>query len=651
MLASPRYGERWGRHWLDVAGYADSEGKTEQDLPRPYAYRYRDYVVRSFNSDKPYDRFLLEQIAGDELADYENADGITPELYDNLVATGLFRMGPDATWANINAFVPDRLEVIADTRQVLGSGVLGLTVQCARCHSHKFDPIPQRDYYRLAALFKGAYDEHDWMKPNTGGPTKHDPAQSSFRYLPYVTSDERREWEAREGRLAQEIESLKSARDETTRLAKKEYFAKRLAEIPDVLRDDVRRALDTDAAQRDAVQTYLAQKLEPVLRPGDEALKKADEAYRRSVEDLDQQIESRENDRRPEPLIRALWDRGEPSPTYLLRRGNYLTPGDPVSPGPLSVLTAPDQPFEITPPWPGAKKTGRRLALARWLTDPNHPLTARVMVNRIWKHHFEHGLVRSLGNFGRSGSPPTHPELLDWLACEFVGSGWSVKHMHRLIMTSSTYRQASARRPESEQLDPDNALLSRFPLKRMEAEVLSDTLLLVSGELNEARYGPADGVDLRADGLVTPRGTERGWRRSVYVEQRRKQIPTALEAFDLPQMSPHCLERPTSTVATQALFLMNDAMVRNLAQSLARRVAREAGDKPADRVERLFLIALSRRPSPEEAQLTVAALEQLTRRWSEEPISEGSQPDGPALRALANVSHALINSAAFLYID
>ena len=223
--------------------------------------------------------------------------------------------------------------------------------------------------------------------------------------------------------------------------------------------------------------------------------------------------------------------------------------------------------------------------------------------------------------------------------------------MHRLIMTSSTYRQASARRPESEQLDPDNALLSRFPLKRMEAEVLSDTLLLVSGELNEARYGPADGVDLRADGLVTPRGTERGWRRSVYVEQRRKQIPTALEAFDLPQMSPHCLERPTSTVATQALFLMNDAMVRNLAQSLARRVAREAGDKPADRVERLFLIALSRHPSPEEAQLTVAALEQLTRRWSEEPISADSQPDGPALRALANVSHALINSAAFLYID
>ena len=197
LLASPRYGERWGRYWLDLAGYADSEGKREQDLPRPHAWRYRDYVIRSFNADKPYDRFLLEQLAGDELADYENAPEITPEMYDNLVATGFLRMAPDATWANITGYVPDRLEVIADEIDVLGSAVLGLTMKCARCHSHKFDPIPQRDYYRLVDVFKGAYDEYDWLKPDVRpglGPVSQDVLGG--RHLPYVTTAERQAWEA-----------------------------------------------------------------------------------------------------------------------------------------------------------------------------------------------------------------------------------------------------------------------------------------------------------------------------------------------------------------------------------------------------------------------------------------------------------------------
>ncbi|HSQ57113.1 MAG TPA: DUF1549 domain-containing protein, partial [Gemmata sp.] len=233
LLASPRYGERWGRYWLDVAGYADSEGKREQDLPRPHAWRYRDYVIRAFNADKPYDRFLLEQLAGDELADIEHAKEITPQLYDNLVATGFLRMAPDATWANITGTIPDRVEVIADELDVLGSGVMGLTVKCARCHSHKFDPIPQRDYYRLAAVFKGALDEYDWLKPDIRpgiGPESVDVVPG--RMLPFITTTEHKAWEAACARLQEEADSLKRALDHNAGVLTAKYLEARLARLP-----------------------------------------------------------------------------------------------------------------------------------------------------------------------------------------------------------------------------------------------------------------------------------------------------------------------------------------------------------------------------------------------------------------------------------
>jgi Protein of unknown function (DUF1549)/Protein of unknown function (DUF1553)/Planctomycete cytochrome C len=354
LLASPHYGERWGRYWLDLAGYADSEGKREQDLPRPHAWRYRDYVIRSFNDDKPYDRFLTEQLAGDELADYDQAVEITPEICDNLVATGFLRMAPDASWANITGYVPDRLEVIADEIDILGSAVLGLTIKCARCHSHKFDPIPQRDYYRLTAVFKGALDEYDWLKPEIRpgiGPVSTD--LIAARHLPHVTTAERQAWEAAEARILGEITA-----------------ARERGEAPE-------------------------------------------------------RLQALEAQRTPEPRIQALWDRGTPSPTYVYRRGDPESPGPLVGPGVPSVLTDGQTPFDFQPPWPGARSTGRRLAFARWITRPDHPLTARVLVNRVWKHHFGTGIVRSLANFGRAGTAPTHPELLDWLAVEFTRQAWS----------------------------------------------------------------------------------------------------------------------------------------------------------------------------------------------------------------------------------
>jgi mono/diheme cytochrome c family protein len=555
LLASPRYGERWGRYWLDLAGYADSEGKREQDLPRPAAWRYRDYVIRSFNADKPYDRFLLEQLAGDELADYEHAKEITSEIYDNLVATGFLRMAPDPTWANITNYVADRMEVIADEMDILGSGVMGLTLKCARCHTHKFDPIPQRDYYRLLAVFKGALDENDWLKPDVRpglGPVSQD--VQGGRLLPYVTTAERKAWAERNAKL---------------------------------------------------------------------------------------------KDKLPEPKIQALWDRGEPTPTYVYRRGDPANPGPVVGPGVPSVLTDGKTPFDVRPPWPGTTSTGRRLAFARWLTRPDHALTARVMVNRVWKYHFGRGIVATLGNFGKVGSPPTHPELLDWLAREFVESGWSVKHLHRLMVTSSAYRQRSAVTPVVTAADSDNSLLSRMPLVRMDAEALYDTLLLVAGRLDERRYGPADAVEVRPDGLVTPAGTDRGWRRLVYVKQARKQLPTHLETFDFPQMNPNCLDRRDSTVAPQALYLMNNARVAGLAEQFARRVKNEVGSDPADQVERVYWIALSRGPTAAENEVGMRALAELAEEWAK----AGHTAEGARQKALASYCHAVLNSAGFLYVD
>jgi hypothetical protein len=653
LLASPRYGERWGRIWLDLAGYADSEGKREQDLPRPHAWRYRDYVIRSFNVDKPYDRFLLEQLAGDELADYEHAPEITSEIYDDLVATGFLRMAPDGTWANITSYVSDRIEVVADEIDVLGSAVMGLTLKCARCHSHKFDPLPQRDYYRLVDVFKGAYDEYDWLKPDVRpglGPVSEDVLGG--RNLPYVTTTEKQAWKTQNAKIQREIDALRSALDLKARSLSAKYLEERLALLPDVLRADLRTMLTTAPVKRTSVQRYLACKFENQLRLDLDTLKAMDPAFKRESGETEARVRALEAKRLPEPRIQALWDRGEPSPTYIYRRGDPLSPGHLVGPGVPSVLTDGKTPFDVKPPWPGAKKTGRRLAFARWLTRPEHPLTARVAANRLWKHHFGTGIVKTLGNFGKAGSLPTHPELLDWLAEELVRQGWSLKALHRLLMTSATYRQSSAVTPDQEKPDPDNVLYSRMPLVRLDAEALYDTLLLVAGCLDETRFGPGDRVQVRPDGLVTPAGTVRGWRRLIYVQQSRKQMPTHLENFDYPQMNPNCIERRDSTVATQALYLMNDGMVHQLAEQFARRVRHEVGNNPAKQIERVYLIALSRFPSSEEKRIGLEGLAKLTDHWTKQMgVSGKPEHDAVGIKALTAFCHVIMNSAGFLYVD
>ena len=647
LLASPRYGERWARFWLDAAGYADSEGKRSADPIRPHAYKYRDYVIRSFNADKPYDRFLLEQLAGDELADYENAETMTPELVDNLVATGFLRMAPDGTGSDVVNFVTERLEVMADEIDVFSSTVLALTMKCARCHSHKYDPIPQRDYYRLVAVFKGALDEHDWLKPAfVPGQTQ---AKKAGRVLPYATAEELRALSRRNQQIDGDIAKQRTQLVALAKTIRREHVDQQLTkfEIPVALHADLKALFSAPIENRTAAQEDLYRRYKQQLWLTEAALKKH-QGFKRAEAEANRLIKSLESEKADQPQIRALWDRGTPSPTYIYRRGDHTQPTRLVGPGVPSVLTDGKSPFKASAPWPGANKTGRRLALAKWVTDPDHPLTARVMVNRIWKHHFGRGIVKSVDNFGRLGTPPTHPDLLDWLARRLVDGGWSLKQIHRLIMSSAVYRQSSRTTKRQLDDDPENRWLARMPLRRLDAEQVRDSLLFVCGMLDERPFGRPDPVDVRADGLVTSIGSKGSWRRSVFVRQRRKEMPTVLETFDLPQMNPACQERPTSIVAQQALFLMNSSAVRELSIHFAREVMAIASD-PSTQIRLSYLTALSRFPSDEEQVIAEQSLAELTDRWSQ--LLKNDQHHQAAEQALSVFCHTLMNSAAFLYID
>jgi hypothetical protein len=457
LLASPHYGERWGRYWLDLAGYADSEGGISADPLREVAWKYRDYVIRSFNNDKPYDRFLLEQLAGDELLDHVNAEVVTHEMVDNLIATGFLRMGIDETGSRTMNFVPERLGVIGDAITVVGEGLMGLTLGCAKCHSHKYDPIPHRDYYRFKAIFQGALDEHDWLTFKN-------------RVLYVDTAQRKQRVSEVNPKLAAELKQLQLQLKKAKTALQLELLIQHYPHQPSADRDETLRALAIADNNRSLTQRNLVEMLQKVeVLPDDQQPQSVQEALA-SVAELEHAIRQVERRMEPSLEIRALWDRGEPSPTYILRRGEHDKPSRLVGPGVPSVLTDGQTPFVAQPPFPdGTPKTGRRLALARWLIQPDHPLTARVMVNRIWHHHFGAGIVPTLENFGLKGERPSHPELLDWLAIEFVKRGWSIKAMHRMILNSRAYRQSSQVTELAHQLDPLNRCLSHMPLRRLDA--------------------------------------------------------------------------------------------------------------------------------------------------------------------------------------
>ena len=629
LLASPAYGERWAVHWLDLAGYADSEGGVSNDPLRTDAWKYRDYVIRSLNSDKPFDRFLLEQLAGDELVDVERAPEITSEMVDNLIATGFLRMGIDETGSRTMNFVPERLGVINDALTVVSSGLMGLTVECARCHSHKYDPIPQRDYYRLKAVFQGALDEHDWLTFRNR--TLHIETPQRLAEIAEVNPPlERR---------------LKTLTAEKKQVERRHALLLLEAHYPNQSADDnlaTLAALEVADNIRTLPQRELVERLQRVQVIATEL---QPESVRQAAAELGRLELQQHRLRRqlvPSDSIRALWDRGTPSTTYILRRGEYSQAGAPVQPGVPAVLMRDGMSFNPQPPFPdGSPKTGRRLAFARWLTDPKHPTTARVYVNRLWQQHFGAGLVRTVENFGRQGSPPSHPELLDWLALRFIRDGWSIKQMHRLMLNTRVWRQTSLTTAQHLLQDADNRLFSRMPLRRMDAETLRDSLLAVSGRLSSRQGGLPDPVIIDSEGRASLLPLDNGlWRRSIYAQHRRTEMPTMLATFDYPVMGPNCQSRSVTSTALQPLLLSNSSEVRDLAVSFAERVQHESAAAGRGLAETACRMAFGRSPDSAELAAAQTSLDELI------TASHGNQQ-----RGLEVFCHALLNSAAFLYID
>ena len=528
LLDSPHFGERWGRHWLDQAGYADSRGMDNDAaiiINAEGKWRYRDYVVRSFNEDKPFDRFVTEQLAGDELVDWRSAEKFTPEIRELLIATTFLRCAPDPTDAYEQNTAGERYGIVHRTQQTVTSNLLGLTVGCAKCHSHKYDPIPQADYYRLMSLFTPAFNPQSWLQPKE-------------RELPDVSAAEKKEIERHNKEIDKQAEPFTKPLAELRATYENRLLEEKLTAIPEPLRDDARVAMQTPEEKRTALQKYLFKKLEKMLKVSAEEVTAAlneNEQDKARAEALQREIDPYNARRKTYGTIQAVYDVGPPPPAYLLRRGDYRNPGVQVEPGFLSVLAEPGQPLGIPALKAKGKTSGRRLAFAKWLTHGDSPaggLVARVMASRIWQHLLGEGIVASADNFGRSGTPPTHPELLEWLAREFIDSGWRIKPLLKLIMTSSVYTQAthrtedeSARDPDPVAVDPGNKLLWRMPLRRLESETIRDAMLAASGKLDRTIGGPPIPIEIQPDGKVVISGKDlptptSQWRRSLYIYAR-----------------------------------------------------------------------------------------------------------------------------------
>lgn len=659
LLASPHYGERWGKYWLDAAGYADSQGKIDADRVRPNAWRYRDYVIRSMNDDKPYDRFLVEQIAGDELFDYKAARQLTDAQRDYLVATGFLRTAADDTDEAVLNLVPYRWAVLADQVNIFSSAVMGLTMECARCHTHKYDPIPHRDYYRFSAIFQTALDPFDWRISSTviyAGEEGQVPIPLSYqRSLNLAPESEVQEVEEFNAPILEEIRRLESNLEAKAKPLREKLLEEKLEILPEGVRKDLRKAIDTPKDKRSVLEHYLTDKFAASLRIEPKELAQKFKDYKNDAEITRKAIQEARRKLQPAPQIRALFDvGGEPTPAYVFQRGDYLQARASVGPGVPSVLSDGIAPYKVIKPSWSTDTSGRRLALARWLTQPNHPLTSRVMVNRVWMHHFRKGLVETPGNFGRIGAKPLHPELLDWLATEFVRRGWSLKALHRMIMTSTVYRQGSYVSPELQQADPENVLYSRFALKRLDAEAIRDAILKVSGRLDTTSLGPPEQVQLTPDGEVISKASASGFRRSIYLQQRRSLPLTLLELFDAPRMDPNAIMRAHSTVPSQALQLWNSDLLRECSRYFAGRVMDFADHEVGEQVEQVYLAAYARWPTREEKELGGRAIRELSQYWLEQLNKEmPAEPKVPKAHwlALASYCHSVLNSAEFTYID
>jgi hypothetical protein len=749
LLARPEYGERWGRHWLDVAGYADSDGYTPEDPVREYAYKYRDYVIQSFNADRPFDEFIRQQLAGDELAG-PSLKNMPPEQVEKLVATGFLRMAADGTGVgSVDAKVA-RNQVIADTLKIVSTSLLGMTVGCAECHDHKYDPISQVDYYRLRAVFEPALDWSSWRAPRArlvslatdadlkkaaeinAEAAKIDAERAKLlqtlidktfaeelQRLPENVRQPLREAfqaplakrTAAQKKLLAEypsvnvtgsslylfdrprqnaVASAKAKRAQREKQLIQALVDKRLQTAPTEKRSALRVAFVTAEVKRTAEQKKLLKTFPAATVDAATLLKESPEAAK-ELTALDVEIVRLQGEiaidqvnkltdqaaairaRKPkEDFVQALTEiPGRVPVTHVFHRGDFAQPKQAVEPGEPLILSMLAQ--SKSPAIPVKDKsrptTGRRLALANRLTDGTHPLVARVLVNRLWLHHFGRGIVGTPTDFGLLGERPTHPELLDWLAAEFMSGGWRMKPMHKLLMTSSVYRQTSRATPAQIAVDPDNRLLSRMNILRAEAETIRDSILAVSGKLSSKRFGPpvpvtpdevgqvVIGVDTRdSAGRPTSKTVSLGddvFRRSIYVQVRRSQPLSMLETFDAPTMTSNCNceIRSNSTVAPQSLILMNSEFLVEQAGLFAARLQATAKE-PAAEIDLAWKLAFARAPSDSERTGALAFLQsQATSFQSNKLNADKSVASNPQSRALTTLCQALFSSNEFLYID
>ncbi len=811
-LASPGFGERWGKHWLDAAGYADSNGYFSADTDRPLAYRYRDYVIQSLNADKPFDRFLREQLAGEELSGFRPGTATTTEAIELLVATHFLRNGQDGTDIGVQepeAFEIDRRAALEAAVQVTASSLLGLTAHCARCHDHKFEPITQQEYYRLQAVLFPAFNPQDWVNPKD---------RIAYAYLP----GEKETWEQNEQRIKGELARIRTDLNEW--LATHREPSELLFE--DKFEDDGWRTRWSNTAPGDdkpggtvsltSLSPNAAQVVDGALRvivgpteawlstataidwtpektgdwvqatfdlvdnkvgtnpserigytiaahdfddsgttaggnilvdgnpttstqlypdyPGSDskpngliglqgyvpgrnygvrvtnlgnekyrlehvvdglqegkshdvtaadlpnggfaffyssnrgyvvdnvrierslatpstsvdvaALRKEIEAQRKTS---DEQRKKLEDQRTKEPGRAIAWvtDKTTKPPTVpLLTRGLYHLRGPSVEPGALAMLTDAGHEYQPHALPSDSTTTGRRLGFANWLLrSEGRPaaLVARVHVNRIWREYFGRGIVATTDNLGQSGSPPTHPELINELAAGFIQSGWNQKSVHRQILLSTTYRQSSAPRPQALEVDPDNRLYWRFPVRRLQAELIRDAMLAISGQLDATPFGPYVATRQSAVGEVVVNPQDAGARRrSVYLQQRRSQTLSMLKVFDAPAIATVCTTRPSSTVPLQSLSLLNSDFAVVTAEAFAKRLRTETDGTDVALIQRAWLLAVARAPTAAEQQISAEFLAGQRAQYTGELAAEWG---------LADFCQMLLASNSFLYLE
>ena len=643
LLSSPRYGERWGRHWLDAAGYADSEGQTDSDAERPWAFFYRDYVVSSFNQGKPYDQFIREQIAGDELVGADRSN-LSPEQVEQLTGTGFLRMVSDGTGAGAGSD-EGRNAVVSETVKMVSSSLTGLTVGCAQCHNHRYDPISQKDYYRIRAIFEPALNWKSWVTPQN-------------RKVSLYTSADR---EAK-AKAEEEIKSIEAERVKKQQAYIDATFEKEIAKLPEDVQQSVREAHMAAGKDRTDEQKALIKKYpSTVVTPGNLYL-----FDRAASDDLKTYTEKQTKLRealKPEEFLRVLTEpAGEPPVTYVFSRGNFDSPLDAVEPGELSVISGLAS-MEIPHNAEQVNTTGRRTAFAELLTSGNHPLVSRVMVNRVWAHHFGTGIVDTPGDFGFLGGRPTHPELLDWLADEFVQSGWDIKQLHRIIMTSTAYQQTSNRNAQGNQIDRQKRLLWSMPVRRLESEAVRDGILAVSGMLDEQMAGVPVPVmaDITGQWVIGKENLNAGrpgpvidmkgqqYRRSLYIQVRRSRPLAVLEPFDLPELAPNCTKRPSSTVPTQSLELLNSDFVTAQSRFFAVKLTKQSQDIE-HQVSQAWRTAFGKEITDEEKEEAISFVtemqEVLTKEYESRQLN-----DDPIIDAVAVFCQALLSSNQFLYIE